>query len=104
MRGGTAASKAKNSTYSYDAVYDPGSSQQAVFADVEPVVTSVLDGYNVCIFAYGQTGTGNSENDLSHEKKDVPPFLASKGPMHLQLLVCTPTLIAHQTCTVAEES
>lgn len=25
-----------------------------------PVVTSVLDGYNVCIFAYGQTGTGKT--------------------------------------------
>ena len=38
-------------------MYEPGSSQEAVFADVEPVVTSVMDGYNVCIFAYGQTGT-----------------------------------------------
>jgi kinesin family protein C2/C3 len=25
--------------------------------DTAPVVVSVLDGYNVCIFAYGQTGT-----------------------------------------------
>lgn len=25
-----------------------------------PIVTSVLDGYNVCIFAYGQTGTGKT--------------------------------------------
>lgn len=24
------------------------------------MVTSVLDGYNVCIFAYGQTGTGKT--------------------------------------------
>lgn len=42
--------------YSYDAVYEAGSSQERVFADVEPIVTSVMDGYNVCIFAYGQTG------------------------------------------------
>ena len=52
------SSKAKSSTYSYDTVYEPGSSQESVFADVEPVVTSAMDGYNVCIFAYGQTGTG----------------------------------------------
>ena len=31
-----------------------------VFVDASPVVTSVLDGYNVCIFAYGQTGTGKT--------------------------------------------
>ena len=31
-----------------------------VFADALPLVTSVLDGYNVCIFAYGQTGTGKT--------------------------------------------
>lgn len=31
-----------------------------VFADTSPLVVSVLDGYNVCIFAYGQTGTGKT--------------------------------------------
>lgn len=33
---------------------------EAVFAQTKPVVTSVLDGFNVCIFAYGQTGTGKT--------------------------------------------
>ncbi|KAK2436396.1 kinesin protein KIN-14S [Trifolium repens] len=33
---------------------------QAVFAQTKPIVASVLDGYNVCIFAYGQTGTGKT--------------------------------------------
>ena len=28
-----------------------------VFEDTQPVVLSVLDGYNVCIFAYGQVHT-----------------------------------------------
>lgn len=31
-----------------------------VFQDTAPFATSVLDGYNVCIFAYGQTGTGKT--------------------------------------------
>ena len=31
-----------------------------VFADASSMVISVLDGYNVCIFAYGQTGTGKT--------------------------------------------
>ncbi len=31
--------------------------QEEVFAEVGGVVQSALDGYRVCIFAYGQTGT-----------------------------------------------
>lgn len=31
-----------------------------VFEDAAPLATSVLDGYSVCIFAYGQTGTGKT--------------------------------------------
>lgn len=37
-----------------------GSFTGDVFADTAPVVVSVLDGFNVCIFAYGQTGTGKT--------------------------------------------
>jgi kinesin family protein C2/C3 len=37
-----------------------GPSTGDVFADTAPVVVSVLDGFNVCIFAYGQTGTGKT--------------------------------------------
>jgi kinesin family member C2/C3 len=33
---------------------------EAVFAETVPVVRSVMDGFNVCIFAYGQTGTGKT--------------------------------------------
>ncbi|KAL5543159.1 hypothetical protein UlMin_010869 [Ulmus minor] len=53
-------SENKSKTYSFDKVFHPGSSQDEVFAEVEPVIKSALDGYNACIFAYGQTGTGKS--------------------------------------------
>ncbi|KAF5748853.1 hypothetical protein HS088_TW04G00813 [Tripterygium wilfordii] len=50
----------KSKSYSFDKVFHPGSSQDEVFSEVEPVIKSVLDGYNACIFAYGQTGTGKT--------------------------------------------
>lgn len=31
-----------------------------MFTEVEPIIKSVIDGYNACIFAYGQTGTGKT--------------------------------------------
>ncbi|XVF36564.1 hypothetical protein REPUB_Repub19eG0068400 [Reevesia pubescens] len=46
--------------FKFDQVYTPKDDQVDVFADASPMATSVLDGYNVCIFAYGQTGTGKT--------------------------------------------
>ncbi|XP_042057095.1 kinesin-like protein KIN-14S isoform X1 [Salvia splendens] len=46
--------------FKFDYVFRPEDNQEAVFDQTMPIVTSVLDGYNVCIFAYGQTGTGKT--------------------------------------------
>ncbi|KAI3525331.1 hypothetical protein L2E82_51564 [Cichorium intybus] len=46
--------------YKFDSVFTPEANQVDVFEDTSPFATSVLDGYNVCIFAYGQTGTGKT--------------------------------------------
>ena len=37
-----------------------GNTQTEIFRDTKHLMMSVLDGYNVCIFAYGQTGAGKS--------------------------------------------
>ncbi|BFG35638.1 hypothetical protein CerSpe_219130 [Prunus speciosa] len=47
-------------SFKFDRVYTPKDDQVDVFVDASPMVVSVLDGYNVCIFAYGQTGTGKT--------------------------------------------
>ncbi|ELK36609.1 Kinesin-like protein KIF25 [Myotis davidii] len=47
-------------TFTFERVYGPAEGQAAVFADVCPLLTSLLDGYNVCIMAYGQTGSGKT--------------------------------------------
>ncbi|XP_033321263.1 kinesin-like protein 68D [Megalopta genalis] len=47
--------------FTFDAVYDWNSSQQDLYEEtVRPLVSSVLDGFNGTIFAYGQTGTGKT--------------------------------------------
>ena len=35
-------------------------SAESVFVEVEPILRSAMDGHNVCVFAYGQTGTGKT--------------------------------------------
>ena len=47
-------------SFSFDKIFTPDYSQTQVFDEVAPLVTSVLDGYNVCIMAYGQTGSGKT--------------------------------------------
>merc|ERR1712070_206052 len=46
--------------FEFDQVFKPDSMQADVFAHVKPFATSFLDGYNVCIFAYGQAGSGKT--------------------------------------------
>ncbi|KAG5232464.1 kinesin protein [Salix suchowensis] len=54
------SSDSSKKQFKFDHVFRPEDNQEAVFAQTKPIVTSVLDGYNVCIFAYGQTGTGKT--------------------------------------------
>jgi hypothetical protein len=50
----------KVTEFSFDSVLNTDSTQKSVFADTKRVIQSAIDGYNVCIFAYGQTGAGKS--------------------------------------------
>ncbi|XP_026661452.2 kinesin-like protein KIN-14B [Phoenix dactylifera] len=52
--------ESKSKQYNFDKVFHQQSTQEGVFSEIEPVIKSALDGYNVCIFAYGQTGTGKT--------------------------------------------
>ncbi|TKY58711.1 Kinesin protein KCA1 [Spatholobus suberectus] len=46
--------------FEFDRVYGPHVGQAELFSDVQPLVQSALDGYNVSIFAYGQTHSGKT--------------------------------------------
>ena len=47
--------------FTFDEVFDKDTSQEEIFnISAKPAVSSVLEGYNSTIFAYGQTGTGKT--------------------------------------------
>ena len=45
----------KNTKFDFDAVFGNDSTQDQIFDECRDLVQSVLDGYNITIFAYGQT-------------------------------------------------
>ncbi|CAE8592400.1 unnamed protein product [Polarella glacialis] len=59
---------AKN--FNFDAIFDEHSTQEDVFADCRALVGSCVDGFNVTVFAYGQTGAGKTHT--MYGSKDSP--------------------------------
>jgi hypothetical protein len=49
----------KKESFQFDSVFTPGT-QAEVFEDCTDLVQSAVDGYNVTMFAYGQTGAGKT--------------------------------------------
>lgn len=57
--------------FTYDQVYGTDSEQLEVFSvTAKPIVDSVMAGYNGTIFAYGQTGTGESRRQAGTADND----------------------------------
>ncbi|XP_057862151.1 kinesin-like protein KIN-14L isoform X2 [Cryptomeria japonica] len=56
--------------FEFDRVYGPHVGQGDFFQDIQPFVQSALDGYNVSVFAYGQTGAGKTHTmeGSSHDR------------------------------------
>ncbi|XP_028770774.1 kinesin-like protein KIN-14U [Neltuma alba] len=46
--------------FEFDKVFPQEANQESVFIEVEPILRSAMDGHNVCVLAYGQTGTGKT--------------------------------------------
>lgn len=51
---------ARTRNFEFDQVFSPLSTQEDIFTQVESFITSFLDGFNVCLFAYGVTNSGKT--------------------------------------------
>eukprot|EP00941_MAST-03F_sp_MAST-3F-sp1_P005328 g5328.t1 len=72
--------KKKLQAFTFDRIFGPTSSQEEVFADTKRLIQSAVDGFNVCIFAYGQTGAGKSFTMIGAEGEEAPPELKGLTP------------------------
>ncbi|XP_020488500.2 kinesin-like protein KIF25 [Labrus bergylta] len=84
-----------NKIFEFERVHGPEDSQDAVFQEVRPLMTSLLDGYNVCIMAYGQTGSGKTHTMMgsrpleenSGTQKDTQQGIIPKAAAELFRLI-----------------
>lgn len=58
-------------------------SQQQVYRDIgEEMLLHAFEGYNVCIFAYGQTGAGKSYTMMGKQETDQQGIIPLVKTMH----------------------
>jgi kinesin family member 15 len=64
-----AISVANNKTFTFDYVADEISTQEEIYLNIgKPVADNCLNGYNGCIFAYGQTSSGKVRYESEQEQ------------------------------------
>lgn len=54
--------------FNFERVYSSMSTQDNLFTELSSLIQSSIDGFNVCIFSYGQTGAGKTYTMLGGEE------------------------------------
>lgn len=87
-------------SFQYDRIFSPGASQCEVFSELEEPLISSLDGFNVTLLAYGQSGSGKTHTllgDVSFTAEDNGlPNLESHG-VQLQAIQQLFNIASHRT-------
>jgi len=87
-------------SFAYDGVFAPGE-QEEVFEDCRDLIQSVVDGHNVTIFAYGQTGAGKTYTMYGDGEKGCVPEKEGIAPRAIMELFQIISRIRHNhTVTV----
>lgn len=55
-----AAYVARDECYAFSRVFQSNAKQEDIFEEIRPLIGSYVDGFNVCILAYGPTGSGKT--------------------------------------------
>lgn len=69
---------------------------EAIFASAEPLITSLLDGYNVCVMAYGRTAAGKTYTLMGPHAAVVATSPTAEAPAPLAVPGHTSTRDAHR--------
>lgn len=88
-------------SFKYDRVFSPGASQHEVFSELEEPLISSLDGFNVTMLAFGQSGSGKThsllgEITLGDDVGDGVPLIKSYG-VQFQAIQQLFTIAGHRT-------
>ena len=73
--------------FTFDRIFSSSATQQHVFAEISQLVQSALDGHNVTIFAYGNTGSGKTytmqgtASDVGLIPRTIDSIFLSAGPL-----------------------
>ncbi|RCN30539.1 kinesin motor domain protein [Ancylostoma caninum] len=70
----------RKSSEGADFVIPMAYTQEQIFSKVSPIITSCIDGYNVCLFAYGHTGSGKT---YTMEGPETNPGINQRAIMQL---------------------
>jgi len=72
--------RSKEQRYYFDRIFPQGSNTETVFKNTcEGLITSVIEGYNGCVFAYGTTGSGKTYTMAGTLEEPGIMFLIIKG-------------------------
>ncbi|KAM9703591.1 kinesin-like protein KIF25 isoform 2-T2 [Menidia menidia] len=72
-------SPVQQKTFEFERVHGPEDSQDVVFEEIKALLTSLLDGYNVCVMAYGQTGSGKTHTMMGSQLLEEHSGMPQEG-------------------------